>query len=177
MRRLVISICSLALVSVAVGAKKEEKKSQPKKQAQTVQRAAQPTQAAGRGASSKKASTATHQVQNNRNGRAAIAASNAQRGKKNEPSTAVNQVHKGKKAQTSNAAYQTQKAKKNQTLNQAQTGKAARGGEVTRRGKRLRRLVQPLQEGLPKGRQHRSSQLNRSTSILQNSRILQRRPA
>jgi hypothetical protein len=135
MRILVISICSLALVCIAVGAQKQEKKSQPKKQAQTVQRAAQPTQAAGRGASSKKASTATHQVQNNRNGRAAIAASNAQRGKKNETSTAVNQGQKGKKAQTSNAAYQTQKAKKNQTLNQAQTGKAARGGEVTRRGK------------------------------------------
>jgi hypothetical protein len=135
MRILVISICSLALVSIAVGAQKQEKKSQPKKQAQTAQRAAQPTQAAGRGASSKKASTATHQVQNNRNGRAAIAASNAQRGKKNRTSTAVNQGQKGKKAQTSNAAYQTQKAKKNQTLNQAQTGKAARGGEVTRRGK------------------------------------------
>ena len=84
MRILVISICSLALVCIAIGAQKQEKKSQPKKQVQTVQRAAQPTQAAGRGASSKKASTATHQVQNNRNGRAAIAASNAQRGKKNE---------------------------------------------------------------------------------------------
>lgn len=134
MRILVISICSLALVSIAVGAQKQEKKSQPKKP-QTAQRAAQPTQAAGRGASSKKASTATHQVQNNRNGRAAIAASNAQRGKKNQTSTAVNQGQQGKKAQTSNAAYQTQKAKKNQTLNQAQTGKAARGGEVTQRGK------------------------------------------
>jgi hypothetical protein len=135
MRILVILICSLALVSAAVGAKKEEKKSQPKKQAQTAQHAAQPTQAAGRGASSKKAPTATHQVQNNRNGRTAIAASNAQRGKKNDTSTAVNQGQKGKKAQTSNAAYQTQKAKKNQTLNQAQTGKAARGGEVTQRSK------------------------------------------
>src|SRR6266704_2111002 len=135
MRILVVLICSLALVSIAVGAKKEEKKSQPKKQAQTAQRAAQPTRATGGGASGKKASTATHQVQNNRNGRAAIAASNAQRGKKNQTSTAMNQGQKGKKAQTSNAAYQTQKAKKNQTLNQAQTGKAARGGEVTRRGK------------------------------------------
>ena len=135
MRILVVLICSLALVSVAVGAKKEEKKSQPKKQAQTAQRAAQPTRATGGGASGKKASTATHQVQNNRNGRAAIAASNAQRGKKNQTSTAMNQGQKGKKAQTSNAAYQAQKAKKNQTLNQAQTGKAARGGEVTQRGK------------------------------------------
>lgn len=135
MRTLVVLICSLALVSIAVGAKKEEKKSQPKKQAQTAQRAAQPTRATGGGASGKKASTATHQVQNNRNGRAAIAAGNAQRGKKNETSTAANQGQKGKRAQTSNAAYQTRKAKKNQTLNQAQTGKAARGGEVTRRGK------------------------------------------
>jgi hypothetical protein len=136
MRILVVLICSLALVSVAVGAKKEEKKSQPKKQAQTAQRAAQPTQAAGRGASSKKASTATHQVQNNRNGRAAIAVSNAQRGKKNEPSTAVNQVHKGKKAQTSNAAYQTQKGKKNQTQAERQTAKAANAGQVKGAGKR-----------------------------------------
>ena len=136
MRIIVVLICSLALVSVAVGAKKEEKKSQPKKQAQTAQRAAQPTRATGGGASGKKASTATHQVQNNRNGRAAIAASNAQRGKKNEPSTAVNQVHKGKKAQTSNAAYQTQKGKKNQTQAERQTAKAANTGQVKGAGKR-----------------------------------------
>jgi Putative peptidoglycan binding domain len=136
MRILVVLICSLALVSVAVGAKKEEKKSQPKKQAQTAQRAAQPTRATGGGASGKKASTATHQVQNNRNGRAANAASNAQRGKKNEPSTAVNQVHKGKKAQTSNAAYQTQKGKKNQTQAERQTAKAANAGQVKEAGKR-----------------------------------------
>jgi len=135
MRIIVVLICSLALVSVAVGAKKEEKKSQPKKQAQTAQRAAQPTRATGGGASGKKASTATHQVQNNRNGRAAIAASNAQRGKKNEPSTAVNQVHKGKKAQTSNAAYQTQKGKKNQTQAERQTAKAANTGQVKGAGK------------------------------------------
>jgi Putative peptidoglycan binding domain len=136
MRIIVVLICSLALVSVAVGAKKEEKKSQPKKQAQTTQRAAQPTRATGGGASGKKASTATHQVQNNRNGRAAIAASNAQRGKKNERSTAVNQVHKGKKAQTSNAAYQTQKGKKNQTQAERQTAKAANAGQVKGAGKR-----------------------------------------
>ena len=145
MRIIVVLICSLALVSVAVGAKKEEKKSQPKKQAQTTQRAAQHTRATGGGASGKKASTATHQVQNNRNGRAAIAASNAQRGKKNERSTAVNQVHKGKKAQTSNAAYQTQKGKKNQTqaerqtaksANERQTAKAANAGQVKGAGKR-----------------------------------------
>src|SRR5437773_1894953 len=135
MRILVVLICSLALVSVAVGAKKEEKKSQPKKQAQTAQHAAQPTRATGGGASGKKASTATHQGQNSRKTHTTTAADYRQKGKKNETSTAVNQGQKGKRAQTSNAAYQTQKAKKNQTLNQAQTGKAARGGEVTRRGK------------------------------------------
>jgi hypothetical protein len=135
MRILVVLICSLALVSVAVGAKKQEKKSQPKKQAQTAQHAAQPTQAAGRGASSKKASTATHQVQNNRNGRAAIAANNAQKGKRNETSTAANQRQKGKKAQTSNAAYQTQKGKKNQTQAERQTAKAANAGQVKGAGK------------------------------------------
>jgi len=144
MRILVVLICSLALVSVAVGAKKEEKKSQPKKQAQTAQRAAQPTRATGGGASGKKASTATHQVQNNRNGRAAIAASNTQRGKKNQTSTAMNQGQKGKKAQTSNAAYQTQKAKKNQTqaerqaakvANERQAAKAANAAQVKGTGK------------------------------------------
>jgi hypothetical protein len=135
MRILVVLICSLALVSGAVGAKKEEKKSQPKKQAQTAQRAAQPTRATGGGASGKKASTATHQVQNNRNGRAAIAASNAQRGKKNQTSTSVNQGQKGKKAQTSNAAYQTQKGKKNQTQAERQTAKAANAGQVKGAGK------------------------------------------
>jgi hypothetical protein len=124
MRTLVVLICSLALVSVAVGAKKEEKKSQPKKQAQTAQRAAQPMHAAGGGASGKKASTATHQVQYNRNARAATAANNAQKGKRNETSTAANQGQKGKRAQPANAD-QTQKSKKNQTQAERQAAKAA----------------------------------------------------
>jgi hypothetical protein len=135
MRILVISICSLALVSIAVGAQKQEKKSQPKKQAQTAQRAAQPPQAGGRGASGKKAATPTHQVQNNRGGRTAIAASNAQKGERNETSTAANQGQKGKKAQTSNAAYQTQKGKKNQTQAERQTAKGANAGQVKGAGK------------------------------------------
>ena len=126
MRILIVSLCSLALVSVAVGAQKQEKKSQPKKQAQTAQRAAQPTHAATGGASGKKASTATHQVQTNRNGRAAMAASNnARNNKKNQTSTAVNQGQKAKRGQTYNAANQTQKGKKNQTQTERQTAKAA----------------------------------------------------
>jgi hypothetical protein len=143
MRILIVSLCSLALVSMVCGAQKEEKKSQQKKQAQTAQRAAQPKHAAGGGASGKKASTATHQVQNNRNARAATAANNAQKGKRNETSTAVNQGQKGKKAQTSNAG-QAQKAKKNQTqaerqtaqaANQRQKNKAANAGQVNGTGK------------------------------------------
>ena len=130
MRILIVSLCSLALVSVAVGAQKQEKKSQPKKQAQTTQHAAQPTHAAGAGGSGKKVSTTTHQVQNNRNGHAAMpAANNAQRNKKNQTSTTVNHGQKGKPAHTSNAANQTQKGKKNQTQAERQTNKAANQGQ------------------------------------------------
>jgi hypothetical protein len=124
MRILIVSLCSLALVSVAVGAQKQEKKSQPKRQAPTAQRAAQPAHAAGGGASGKKASTASRQVQNNRNARSTASAANAQKVNRNQTSTAVNQGQKGKKAQTSNA-YQTQKGKKNQTQTERQTAQAA----------------------------------------------------
>jgi hypothetical protein len=105
------------------GAQKQEKKSQPKKQAQTAQRGAQPTHAGG--ASGKKASTATQN-------------------KKNQTSTAVNQGQKVKRAQTSNAAVQTQKGKKNQTkaerqtalaANERQKNKAANAGQVNGAGK------------------------------------------
>jgi hypothetical protein len=135
MKILIVSLCSLALVSVVYGAQKQEKKPQQKKQAQTAQHAAQPTHAAGRGGSGKKASTATHQVQNNRNAHAATAANNAHKGKKNETSTAVNQGQKGKKAQTSNAAYQTQKGKKSQTQAERQAAKAAHADQVNGAGK------------------------------------------
>jgi hypothetical protein len=135
MRILIVSLCSLALVSVAVGAQKQEKKSQPKKQAQTAQRATQPTHTAGGGASGKKASTATHQVQTNRNARAAVAASNAQKGKRNQTSTAAKHEQKMKTAQASNAAYQTQKGKKNQTQAERHAAKAANAGQVKGAGK------------------------------------------
>jgi len=144
MRILIVSLCSLALVSMGYGAQKQEKKSQPKKQAQTAQHAAQPTNAAGGAPSGKKATTATHQVQN-RNGRAAVAAANnTKRNKKNETSTAVDQRQKGKPAQTSTSADQTQKAKKNQThaerqtaqgANERQKNKAANAGQVNGAGK------------------------------------------
>jgi Putative peptidoglycan binding domain len=146
MKIFVVSICSLALVSVAVGAQKEEKKSQPKKQAQTAQHATHATghPAGGGGAGGKKASTATRQVQNGRNAHAATAANNAHKGKKSQPSTAAYHGQKGKTAQTSNAAYQTQKGKKNQTqaerqtakaANERQTAKAANAGQVKGAGK------------------------------------------
>lgn len=113
------------------GAQKQEKKSQPKKQAQTAQRAAQPTHAAGGGASGRKTSTATHQVQSNRNPHSAAAANNTQIAKRNQTSTAVNQGPKGKKAQTSNA-YQAQKGKKNQTQVERQTAQAASERQATK---------------------------------------------
>ena len=134
MRILIVSICSLALVSVALGAQKQEKKSQPKKQAQTAQRAAQPTHAAGGGAS-KKTSTATHQVQNNRNARAAAPAVHAQKVNRNQTSPAVNQGQKGKRAQNSSAADVTQKGKKNQTKAERQAAKAANAGQVNGAGR------------------------------------------
>ena len=135
MRILIVSLCSLALVSVAVGAQKQEKKSQPKKQAQTAQRAAQPTHAAGGGASGKKAATANRQVQNNQNARAATAANKAQKGKRNETSRVANHEQKVKTAQASNAAYQTQKGKKNQTQAERHATKAANAGQVKGAGK------------------------------------------
>jgi Putative peptidoglycan binding domain len=131
MRILIVSLCSLALVSVAVGAQKEEKKAQPKKQAQTAQRADQPTRATGGRVSGKKASTATHQGQNNRNARSAAPATNAQKGKRNQTSTAVNQGQK-KKVQNSSAADATQKAKRNQTEAERQTAKAAKERQTTK---------------------------------------------
>ena len=137
MRIFVVSICSLALVSVAVGAQKEEKKSQPKKQAQTAQHATHATghPAGGGGAGAKKMTTARSGGQKPKTGHTSTAAYHGQQGKKSQTSTATYHGQKAKTAHTSNAAYQAQKAKKNQTLNQAQTGKAARGGEVTRKGK------------------------------------------
>jgi len=136
-------------------AQKDEKKSQPKKQAQTAQHATQPAKPAGGGASGKKASTATHQVQSNRYGHSpatANTANNAQAVKRNQTSTGVNQGQKGKKnesiarnqgqqgkrAQTSNAANQTQKNKKNQTqaerqskyANEREAAKAENAGQV-----------------------------------------------
>ena len=132
MRILIVSLCSLALVSVAVGAQQQGKKSQPKKQAQTAQRAPQPAHAAGGGASGKKTSAATHQVQNNRNARSAAAAtSNAQHAKRNQTSTAANQGQKGKKAHTSNVDL-AQKGKKNRTQVERHTAQAANERQATK---------------------------------------------
>src|SRR5262249_40240876 len=104
--------------------------SQPKKQTQTAQHAAQPAHAAGGGAVVKKASTATHQVQtNNRSGPAVMAGRNTQKNKKNETSTAVNRERKAKPAQSFNAD-ERQKGKKNQTKTERQTAKAANRGQT-----------------------------------------------
>jgi hypothetical protein len=137
MRILIVSLCSLALVSVAIGAQKEEKKSQPKKQAQTTQQATQATghPAGGRGAGGKKMTTATSGGQKVKTGQTSTAAYQGQKGKKSQTSTATYRGQKGKKAQTSNATYQTQKGKKNQTQAERQTVKAANAGQVKGAGK------------------------------------------
>ncbi|HKS03883.1 MAG TPA: peptidoglycan-binding protein [Chthoniobacterales bacterium] len=146
MRIFIVSLCSLALVGIAYGAQKQEKKSTPKKQAHTAQHAAQPAHAAGAGASGKKASTAAHQAESNRgSGRsAAAAATNAQRNKKNQSAAAVNQRQTGRPAHNSNAANQSQKSKKNQNqaerqkakaANQSRTANAANAGSVSGTGK------------------------------------------
>jgi len=146
MRILVVSICSLALVSVAVGAQKEEKKSQPKKQAQTAQHATHATghPAGGGGPGAKKMTTATSGGQKPKTGQTSTAPYHGQKGKKNQTLTATYHGQKAKTAQTSNAAYQTQKGKKHQTqaerqatkaANERQTAKAANAGQVKGAGK------------------------------------------
>ena len=132
MRIFVVSICSLALVSVAVGAQKEEKKSQPKKQAQTAQHATHATghPAGGGGAGAKKMTTAPSGGQKPKTGQTSTAAYHGQQGKKSQTSTATYHGQKAKAAQTSNAAYQAQKAKKNQTQAERHAAKAANAGQV-----------------------------------------------
>jgi hypothetical protein len=160
-------------------AQKQEKKSQPKKQAQTAQHAAQPAHAAGGGASAKRASTATHRVQdNNPNGPAVMAGNNAQKNKKNETSTAVNRGQTGKPAQSSNAADESQKGKKNQTKAERQT---AKGEQPTQRMlAKLREHASRTKLRLFRGRTQRKGsslrtrRLSHTTSIFQNSRIRQR---
>src|SRR6476661_2495568 len=127
MRIFVVSICSLALVSVAVGAQNEEKKSQPKKQPQAAQHATHATghPAGGAGAGAKKMTTAPSGGQKPKTGQTSTAAYHGQQRKKSQTSTATYHGQKAKAAQTSNAAYQTQKAKKNQTQAERQTAKVA----------------------------------------------------
>ena len=132
MRIFIVSICSLALVSMAVGAQKEQKKSQPKKQpAQTSQHATQATghPTGGGGAGGTKMTTPT---------------SAGQKPKTGQTSTAAYHGQKRKATQTSNTADQTQKRKKNQSeverqtaqaANERQTTKAANAGQVNGAGK------------------------------------------
>src|SRR5262249_4772095 len=137
MRMLIVSLCSLALVGAAVGAQKEEKKSQPKKHAQTAQHATQATGhlGTGAGAGGKKTTTATSGRQKAKTGQTSTAAYEGHKSKKSQKTTAAYEGQKGKKRQTSNAAYQTQKGKKNQTEAERRTAKAANAGQIKRAGK------------------------------------------
>jgi hypothetical protein len=135
MRILVVSICSLALATIAIGAQKDEKKSQPKKHAPTAQHSTQTSgrSAAGGGAGGKKASTVTSGGQRTRTDQASKASYHGQKGKKNQTSTAAYNGQNAKKHQNVTATDQRHKTKSNQSGNQVRTGKAAgRNGEVPR---------------------------------------------
>ena len=136
MRILIVSICSLALVSVAVGAQKEQKKSQPKQQAQTAQHSTHATghTAGSGGTGAKKMTTASSGGQKPNTGQTSTAAYHGQKGKKSQTSTPVYHEQKAKAAQASNAAYQTQKAKKNQTQAERQAAKAVNAGHAEAAG-------------------------------------------
>lgn len=133
MRIFVVLACSLALATVALGAKKEEKKSQPKKQAQTAQHATHATgnRAGGGGAGNKRTPASTGQQA--RTGQNATASHQGQKAKKSQPANAAHNGRYANERQNSNTPNQHQKAKNNQSANQVRTGKAAgRNGEVTR---------------------------------------------
>jgi hypothetical protein len=139
MRILIVSLCSLALVSAAIGAQNEEKKSQPKKHAQTAQQATKTTgHPAGSGGGGKKTPATISGGQRGKTGQASTSVYQGQRGNKTQNSMATYERQKGKKAQSSNATYQTQKGKKNQTqvqrqskyANERQTVEASNTGQV-----------------------------------------------
>jgi len=136
MRILVVLVCSLALATIVVGAQKEQKKSQPKKQAQTAQHATQTTgnRPGGGGTGNKRMPTSTGQKA--RTGQSATATHQGQKGKKSQTSNAAYNGQNTNKHQNLNTANQRQKAKNNQSANQVRKGKAAaRNGDVTRETK------------------------------------------
>jgi len=140
MRILVALICSLALVSVAHGQKKQEKKSQQKKQPQTVQRSVQPAPRSAQPArqptgAGKKPPVTAHQRQNARQGQTSPAAHQAQKGKNNQTSTPGYVGKNHNRGQTSTTAQETQKAKRNQNQIQRQAGTTAKGAQVKPGGK------------------------------------------
>jgi Putative peptidoglycan binding domain len=133
MRILVALICSLALVSVAHGEQKQEKKSQQKKQAQTAPRSAQPArQATGAG---KKPPVMVHQGQNARQGQTSTATHQAQKGKNNQISKPGYGGKNRNRSETSTTAQENQKAKTGQNQIQRQAGTAAKAAQVKPRGK------------------------------------------
>ena len=134
MRILIVSLCSLALVSVAVAAQKDEKKSQPKKQAPTAQHATKATghPAAG-GVTGKKTPATMSGGQRAKTGQASVASYQGQKGKKNQPSNAAHNGQSAKNHQNVTSNDQRRKTNNNPSTNQVRTGKAAgRNAEVTR---------------------------------------------
>ena len=101
----------LALASIAVGAQKEEKKSQPKKQVRTTQASNHPAGGAGAG---KKTPMTTSGGQKAKAGQASTASYQGQNRKKNQTSTAAYDRPRHQKNQNLTDVNQRQKAKNNQ---------------------------------------------------------------
>jgi Putative peptidoglycan binding domain len=139
MRILIVSLTSLALVTVVQGATKDENKSHQKNHAQTAQHA---QQAAGpaKGASNagKKTSTAPTESRKAQTSRPSVEGRNGNQGSnrnKGQTSVGTNEERKDREGQTSTTAYEGEKGKKGQGQTERQTGKAARSDEITRAGK------------------------------------------
>ena len=133
MKKLIMIICSLALVS-AYGAQQEQKKPQQKKQAQKAQHAAQPAaHPPGGGGAGKKSPMGPSGGQNMNKGQPSGTASHGQKATR-QTSPAAYDAQKGKKGQTSTATA-TDKNRKNQAQVAGQTGKPAKGGRVNQQNK------------------------------------------
>jgi len=136
MRILVVSICSLALFSMANGAQKQENKPQPKKQPQPAHHASQPAAHPAGGTGAKKMTTAPSAAKKAHTNQTSTAAYHAQKNKKSQASTPVYHGQKAKTAQASNAANQTQAERQAaKVANERQTAKVANANHAQVAGK------------------------------------------
>lgn len=132
MRTLVISICSLALVSVYGAQKDKDKdKSQQRKQAPSAQHAVQPSgHSTGAAAAGKKTPTMGNQGQDARKSQASARGYDAQKAKKNQTSTPAYDRKNRNQSESSTAVQENRKGKRNLNQTQRQTGNPAKGRQA-----------------------------------------------